>query len=437
MAGDDGGLGGIDVYKIPVPVSLGVVVGILAFTMLLITRLRPDLDGGIFSYAREGFGELLGFCSAWGYWVCALVTNLAYLVILFSAFSFFTDTPGSRIFGDGNTWQALIAASCLLWAVHALVLRGAHTATTINKIVTLAKLLPLGGFIILAIPAFQMDIFNFDFSGTELKTPVWQQVKDTMSITLWVFIGVEGAVVVSGRAKNRKDVGHATLLAVLCALSVYVSITLLSLGVVPRAELALMRNPSMAAVMVKVVGPIGEMLIAAGLIVSVCGAWLSWTIMAAEIPFLVARQGSFPKIFATQNRHNFPAASLWLTNIILQIALIFIWLTGSNYNTLLPIASEMILVPYFLVGAFLFKIALKQQRWPLILVACGACLYGLWLIYAAGLIHLLFSVILYVPGLLVFLYARQQHANQKPLNISEKAFICLLVLATGPAIWCT
>ena len=37
--------------------------------------------------------------------------------------------------------------------------------------------------------------------------------------------------------------------------------------------------------MVKMLGPRGDVIIAAGLIVSVCGAYLSWTIMAAEVPF--------------------------------------------------------------------------------------------------------------------------------------------------------
>lgn len=54
----------------------------------------------------------------------------------------------------------------------------------------------------------------------------WEQVKNTMLITLWVFIGVEGAVVVSARARNKRDVGKATLLAVLSALGVYLLVTL-------------------------------------------------------------------------------------------------------------------------------------------------------------------------------------------------------------------
>ncbi|ELU9637205.1 amino acid permease [Salmonella enterica] len=360
----------------------GVGILLLAFAMLILTRIRSELDGGIFTYAREGFGELIGFCSAWGYWLCAVIANVSYLVIVFSALSFFTDTPALRLFGDGNTWQAIVGAS--------------------------------------------------DFTGVELGIPVWEQVKNTMLITLWVFIGVEGAVVVSARAKNKRDVGRATLLAVLAALGIYLLVTLLSLGVLARPELAEMRNPSMAGLMVKMMGPWGEIIIAAGLIVSVCGAYLSWTIMAAEVPFLAAAYKSFPGIFARQNAQGAPSASLWLTNICVQICLVLIWLTGSDYNTLLTIASEMILVPYFLVGAFLLKIATRPLHRA---VGIGACIYGLWLLYASGPMHLLLSVVLYAPGLLVFLYARRTHKHDNVLNRQEVVLIGLLLVAAVPATW--
>lgn len=394
----------------------GVGILFLAFAMLLLTRIRPDLDGGIFTYAREGFGELIGFCSAWGYWLCAVIANVSYLVIVFSALSFFTDTPELRLFGDGNTWQSIVGASVLLWVVHFLVLRGVQTAAGINLVATLAKLLPLGAFVALAALAFQLDTFRLDFSGLALGVPVWEQVKNTMLITLWVFIGVEGAVVVSARARHKRDVGRATLLAVLSALAVYLLVTLLSLGVVPRSELAEMRNPSMAGLMVRLMGSWGEIVIAAGLIVSVCGAYLSWTIMAAEVPFLAATHKAFLRLFARQNSNNAPSASLWLTNISVQVSLVLIWLTGSDYGTLLTIASEMILVPYLLVGAFLLKIATRPLHKA---VAIGACIYGIWLLYASGPVHLLLSVVLYAPGLLVFLYARRTHQHDRRSNAAK------------------
>lgn len=410
----------------------GVGILFLAFAMLLLTRIRPDLDGGIFTYAREGFGELIGFCSAWGYWLCAVIANVSYLVIVFSALSFFTDTPELRLFGDGNTWQSIVGASVLLWVVHFLVLRGVQTAAGINLVATLAKLLPLGAFVALAALAFQLDTFRLDFSGLALGVPVWEQVKNTMLITLWVFIGVEGAVVVSARARHKRDVGRATLLAVLSALAVYLLVTLLSLGVVPRSELAEMRNPSMAGLMVRLMGSWGEIVIAAGLIVSVCGAYLSWTIMAAEVPYLAATHKAFPRLFARQNRNNAPSASLWLTNISVQASLVLIWLTGSDYGTLLTIASEMILVPYLLVGAFLLKIATRPLHQA---VGIGACIYGLWLLYASGPVHLLLSVVLYAPGLLVFLYSRRTHQHDRSLKRRELALIGLLLVAAVPATW--
>ncbi|MDC9603905.1 basic amino acid/polyamine antiporter [Xenorhabdus griffiniae] len=413
----------------------GIGILFLATSLLLLSRLRPDLDSGIFTYAREGFGELVGFCSAWGYWFCAIIANVSYLVIVFAALSFFTDTEHAVIFGDGNTWQSLIGESILLWFVHWLVLRGVQTAAGVNLLATMAKLLPLTLFIILAVIAFKMDVFSFDFSGIEMGVPVWQQVKDTMLITLWVFIGVEGAVVVSARARRRQDIGIATVLAVISALGVYVLVTLLSLGLVTRPELAAMRNPSMATLMVGLMGSAGEIVIVAGLIVSVCGAYLSWTIMAAEVPFIASLHGSFPKVFKKQNCKKAPESSLWITNGAVQLSLILIWLSGSNYNTLLSIASEMILVPYFLVGAFLVKVSFQRGSRALLFIALGSCTYGLWLLYASGLMNLLLSVVLYVPGLLVFLYARRQNQEKVPLTVIEKSIIVVLFLIALPSTW--
>ncbi len=413
----------------------GIGIILLALSLLLLSRLRPDLDGGIFSYAHAGFGDLVGFFSAWGYWLCAVVANVSYLVIVFAALSYFTDSSGHVIFGDGTTWQSIVGSSLLLWMVHVLLLCGIQTASSVNLLAMLARLIPLGMFIVLALSAFDLKRFTLDFHGITLGTPWWQQVKNTMLITLWVFIGVEGAVVVSARARHKKDIGRATMLAVFSALSVYLLVTLISLGIVPRQELAAMHNPSMAGLMSHLMGTRGYIIIAAGLIISVCGAYLSWTILAAEIPWLAARKRAFPACFNHQNKHGAPAKSLWLTNGSIQICLIAIWLTGAGYTTLLALASEMVLIPYFLVGAWLLKLGLQAKQPHLWLVGGGASLYGLWLLYASGPSELLLSAILYAPGIAVFLLARSGHTNCPPLKKWEKAAMALLILAAGVSLW--
>ena len=44
----------------------------LAFVFQNLTNVRPDLEGGIYSYAQAGFGDFIGFSSAWGYWFCCV-----------------------------------------------------------------------------------------------------------------------------------------------------------------------------------------------------------------------------------------------------------------------------------------------------------------------------------------------------------------------------
>jgi len=406
----------------------GIGILFLATAMLYLSRLRPDLDGGIFTYAEQGFGKTIGFLSAWGYWLCAVIANVSYLVVVFSALSFFTDSPGHVLFGDGNTWQAMLGASILLWIIHALIARGVQTAASINLLATLGKLIPLLLFIVLGIIHFDYHQFAFDFSGAQLHLPVWSQVKQTMLITLWVFIGVEGAVVVSGRAKNKNDIGKATLFAVISALIVYLLVTILSLGILPRETLATMKNPSMGGLLVEMVGPYGYWVIVGGIILSVSGAYLSWTIMAAEIPFIAAKRGAFPKAIAKQNAADAPIGSLWMTNISVQLCLIAIALFHLDYSTLLIIASEMVLVPYLLVGLFLAKISYQTQSYQSLLIGIGATLYGIWLLYASGLEHLMMSLTLYAPGLLVFLYAGWQHRQDYPLRKADKVMIGAIII---------
>ena len=90
----------------------------------------------------------------------------------------------------------------------------------------------------------------------------------------------------------------------------------------------------------------------------------------------------------------------------------------------------MILVPYFLISAYLFKISLQQNSpWHIKLTGLMASLYGLWILYAASLDYLLLSVLLYVPGIGLFLYFRYQHCGGKfHLNKWEKLILAIIAV---------
>ena len=139
----------------------GVGMLMLAFVYQGLAMRKPGLDAGPYAYAKAGFGTFIGFNSAWGYWISAFLGNVAYAVAIFSALSHFFP-----VFGDGNNLPSIIGASLCLWLVHLLVLKGIKQAAFVNTITTIAKLVPIFLFIVVAIIAFNWDKFTLDFWGT-------------------------------------------------------------------------------------------------------------------------------------------------------------------------------------------------------------------------------------------------------------------------------
>jgi len=65
----------------------GIGMLALAFVYRSLSTRKPMLDAGPYSYARAGFGNFVGFNSAWGYWLSAWIGNVSYAVLIFGALS--------------------------------------------------------------------------------------------------------------------------------------------------------------------------------------------------------------------------------------------------------------------------------------------------------------------------------------------------------------
>jgi arginine:ornithine antiporter / lysine permease len=271
------------------------------------------------------------------------------------------------------------------------------------------------------------------------------QVQSTMLVTVWVFIGIEGASVYSARAQNRADVGRATIIGFLAALGIYVLVSLLSTGILSQPELAGLKVPSMAGVFEPLVGRWGAALINVGLVISVGGAFLSWTLLCAEIPYTCGKDGTFPRWFGQENAAGSPVSSLWVTNSLIQVFLIVSAFSQEAYQFFYFIASVAILPPYVLSGAYAWKLAASGETYEGnagsrrrdMIVGIIATLYGAWLVYAAGLQYLLMCAILFAPGILVYWKARSER-GATAFTASEGLLALLLVAAAllaGYLIW--
>ena len=410
----------------------------LAFVFQTLANRKPELDSGVYAYAKAGFGDYMGFSSAWGYWISAWMGNVGYFVLLFSTLGYFFP-----VFGQGNTPIAIGCASLLLWGVHFLVLRGIKEAAFINQLTTVAKIVPIVMFIVLAGVAFKADIFTRDFWGAETPSlgSVMDQVRNMMLVTVFVFIGIEGASVYSGRAEKRSDVGKATVIGFLGVLALLVMVNVLSLGIMTQPELAKLQNPSMAGVLEHVVGEWGAILISIGLAISLLGALLSWALLCAEILYATARDKTMPAFLKKENVNHVPVNALWLTNSMIQIFLLITLVSAGTYTSLIYLASSMILVPYLWSAAYAVLLCVRgetyerasRRRIKDLLVGAIALIYAMWLLYAAGPKYLLLSALLYAPGVIFFAKAKREQHEPLFKTWEKVIFGAVVVTALGAA----
>ena len=436
----------------PGPLLIGwVITGVgmltLAFVFQTLATRKPDVDGGVYGYARAGFGNYIGFTSAFGYWVSAWVGNVAYLVLLFSTLGYFF--PG---FEGGATVPAIIGASVVLWIVHAMTLRGVQTAAFVNVVVTVAKVVPILVFIAIAAVGFKAGLFSADFWGKTTQIDgaslgdTMTQVKNMMLVTVWVFIGIEGASVYSKRAGKRRDVGRATVLGFAGVLALLLMVNLLSYGLMAQAELAGVPDPSMAGVLANEVGSWGAAFISIGLVVSLLGALIAWVLLCVEILRLPALENVMPKALAKENSHGAPATALWVTNLCVQALLLWTLANASTYTNLVYLATSLILLPYLWSAAYQVLLAVRGETYASgggrardLVIGVVALGYAVWLVYAGGWQYLLVAAMFYLVGTAGYVWARRESrlpAFTKPemvvvAVVALTSVVAVALMATG------
>ena len=333
--------------------------------------------------------------------------------------------------------------------MHFLILRGVKQAAFINTIVTVAKIIPIVVFLLLVIVVgFHPDVFAANFWGGEGETKsLWGQVSATMGVILFVFLGVEGASVYSRYAQKREHVGIATVLGFIGVTCLMILITLLPYGVMPQSALKELAQPSVAGVLGHVVGPWGVVFIGVGLIVSVLGAYLAWSLIAAEVIWSAARTKDMPAIISRENKHGVPAAALWLTNLGTQVFLISTLFSADALRLMVDLTGAMNLIPLLLVASFGLKLAISGETYDVnpkertghLMLAGIATLYTLFLIYALGLKFVLLGAILYAPGTALYFWARREQKQRvfTPVELGvfglavAGAVLGVVFLATG------
>ena len=214
--------------------------------------------GGAYLYARTAFGDFIGFETGWMNWIARL-TSLASLSngFVLSLARFY------RPLGEGAPRAAIIIGTLLiLGAIHFVGVR--YGAASIY-VFTWGKLLPLIGFIILALAVFRHNpipaSLHLPAAGTD-----WSAAALFM---LFAYAGFENLGVPAGEYKNpRKDLPVALPIGILAIAAIYVLAQLGAMSALP--DLSKTETP-IADAAAMLIGTTGAVIITLGALLSMAG----------------------------------------------------------------------------------------------------------------------------------------------------------------------
>jgi basic amino acid/polyamine antiporter, APA family len=398
-------------------IALGAVLLGLLFGQL--TKRVPNVEGGMYAYARHEFGDFAGYLTAWCYWITCWAGNAAIVAswVLYVESLFGIDNP--------SNWTNFGIALTGLWVPAAINLAGVRQMAWFQNLTVVLKFLPL--LLVGTLGWFFVTSANFgpfNASGGSL----YDGIGIAAGVALFSFIGVECAAIAAGRVKNpRRNVSRASVYGTAASGLLYVAVTAVVMGLVPHDKLVDDGAPFVAAfkAMFDNAGWVGK-LIALVAVISGIGALNGWTLVTAEMPYAAAKDGLFVDSFAKVNRNNMPWFGIVVSTIVASALMGWSYSgkTGLKVFTYLVYLSVVtVAIPYFFSAcaqlAYLVSRRRKVQGWLLVrdlAISVTSMLFALWVTFASGYQSVYQAMLLVLVGIPIygFLKARRERLGLVP-----------------------
>lgn len=386
--------------------TIGSVLIAISFANL---GTKYPSTGGSYQYTKEAFGDFAGFLSAWLYWNGSWIGNAAIIVAI-------TSYASAVIPILNNPIASIIFSSSILWIFTLINLAGVKKAGKIQSFVTVFK---IGFFALFIIVAF----LNFDASNI---LPLYPDGKGLSTVplaatsTLWAFVGLESATVAAGELKDpEKNVRKSTIYGIIIAASIYLLISIGSMGAMNNAELAKSSAP-LTDILTNALGNgVGKILTIA-VVVCILGTIIGWLLSTARVGYAAGVDGVFPKFFGkVSNKTGAPVNSLIFGSVLVNVLLVMNFQKGMvDTFTFITILATLSYLPVYLLSVaaemmlsfkgeseFNFKIFIKKSILPLL-----AFIYVIWTIYGSGAETVMWGFILMLIGIPVYIY--NYHKNK-------------------------
>jgi amino acid transporter len=301
-------------------VGCGILLGAVILCFAELAGHFRD-TGGPIVYTREAFGPLAGFQTGWAFYVARVTAFAANLNLLVVSVAYFW-AP----LAEGWARVAVLAAIVGLLAWVNVV--GVREAIRAIGVLTVLKFLPL----LLLVGVGVWAVGPGDLPGSGGALPGFGDIGTAALLVIYAFVGWEAAVVPAGESRDpARDMPRALIRALVMVTALYVVIQLVVVAVLPDYHTSERALVEVGAILL---GPVGAMLLTAGVIVSVGGNVAGTTLTAPRLTFSLAQQGDLPAwMGAVHPRHRTPSHSiLFMSALVFALAVYgsFVWLAAMS-----------------------------------------------------------------------------------------------------------
>ncbi len=387
--------------------SIGILAwGITALGAVILALIFAELshkipkNGGPYAFVSAAFGKNCGYVVAWGYWTFSWLSNSALIATAASYFSLITGGVSKPvILGIEIGVLALITAFNMF---------GIRTTGRAELIITITKVIPL--ILIPVIGIFIMDMDHFPALNLT-EQPLHVALNSVAFITIWAFVGLESGTVPGGQVINpRRNIPLATIAGTMISAFIYIIGTIVTFGIIPNDQLANSQAPYAEATSI-IFGGSWAIAVAITAIVICIGSLNGWTIVVGRIAQAAANDGLFPKAFSRTNAQGTPTWAI-LVSSVLTVPFIILSLDESlidQFNFVIDISVTFILLVYLSSIAAFFKLIRNDNELRKYKYTIGflGLIFVLWALWATKPILLLYSLIIALSGLPMWLYNRK------------------------------
>lgn len=401
------GIGGISIIGWGVAL-IGVIALALVFAKL--ATLLPN-GAGPYAYAREAFGDFVGYQTNFVYslanWI-ALVSMLTIIVgYLGNIFPIFTDPVISV------STQIII-----IWLFTWLNIRGAKVVGIVQSSALVLAMFPLLFVALFGWHWFDMKVF-MDGWNVSHQSPL-TAVNSSFNNIMWAFIGVESACVSAAVVKNPgRNIPLATILGVLIAAVLYICTCTVMMGVVPNKVLAASSAPFAETLEIMFHSKSAGIIMSIIAIIDCSGAMAGWTLVTGHTARAAAEGKLFPAVFAKTNSRGVPAVGLIILAVVMCIVVV---LTVSptaqeQFNKIITMSVILYLIPY-IYSAFAVMVLGSDKvghktYWLYVFLGVVAAAFCMWSILGSDKPLTVWAFLVMIASTLFFAFKKPKRRTRR------------------------